>query len=60
MKTANSANEYSVKHHRLIEHHEIIHFQDPHCPIQILTEEATGWIATNNMLSLEHNDLNAH
>lgn len=39
MQKANSANEYTIRRHRLIEQQEIIRFQDHHCPVSILTEE---------------------
>lgn len=61
MKQANSANGYTIKRHRLIQQHEIIHFQDQHCPIQIFTEEAINWITiSNEPISLENYHLNPH
>ncbi|WP_417226067.1 hypothetical protein [Amphritea sp.] len=61
MEKANSANQYAVRRHRLIEQDEIIHFQDQHCPIQVLTEEAINWVTVSDeMISLESSHFNSH
>ncbi|RTE66180.1 hypothetical protein EH243_08665 [Amphritea opalescens] len=61
MKKANSAPEYAVRRHRLIEQEEIIHFQDQHCPVEILTEESIEWITvSHDMISLEVIELSSH
>ncbi|MBQ0784488.1 MAG: hypothetical protein KBT66_09680 [Amphritea sp.] len=58
MQNASSNNEYGIRRHRLIEEQEIIQFQDPHCPISIVTEEKC-WIE-NKLISLETNELHTH
>lgn len=61
MKKANCAPEYAVRRHRLIKQDEIIHFQDQHCPVQVITEEAINWVTVSHeMISLESRHLNAH
>ncbi|MBN0989418.1 hypothetical protein [Amphritea pacifica] len=60
MQKANSANEYRIRNHRLIEQQEIIRFQDRHCPIEILTEEAPCWISSDEPVSLEDNGYPGH
>ncbi|MBU2965973.1 hypothetical protein Q4508_05770 [Amphritea sp. 2_MG-2023] len=61
MEKAKSAPDYAVRRHRLIEQHEIIHFQDQHCPVEILTEEAIEWITvSHDMISLEILDIKSH
>lgn len=60
MQKANSANEYAIRRHRLIEQQEIIRFQDPHCPVSIISEEHLYWIASEEPVSLEGGDSATH
>ncbi|MBR9867835.1 MAG: hypothetical protein GYB20_10030 [Oceanospirillales bacterium] len=60
MQKANSANEYTIRRHRLIEQQEIIRFQDPHCPVSILTEEPPCWLTSDEPVSLESGDQTSH
>jgi len=57
MQKANSANEYTIRRHRLIEQQEIIRFQDPHCPVSIITEEIPCWLTSDEPVSLESSEL---
>ena len=58
MQNTNNENEYGIRRHRLIEEQEIIQFQDPHCPISIITEEKC-WIE-NKWVSFETKELQTH
>ncbi|WP_019622089.1 hypothetical protein [Amphritea japonica] len=58
MQRANNASKYEIHRHRLIEEQEMIQFQDPHCPISIVTEESC-WIE-NKLVSLETTELQTH
>ena len=60
MQKANSANEYVIRRHRLIEEHEFIRFQDPHCPVSIIDEENISCIASEEIISLEAGDTATH
>ncbi|WP_428033709.1 hypothetical protein [Amphritea sp.] len=60
MQKANSANQYEIRRHRLIEQQEIIRFQDPHCPVSIITEEIPCWLASEELVSLEGGDSVTH
>lgn len=58
MQRANNASQYEIRRHRLIEEQEMIQFQDPHCPISIVSEESC-WIE-NKLVSLETTELQTH